>query len=409
MVDTLVEIEDLVELGERAPGTDAERRAAMHLAGRLEELGRDAEVEPISIWPGWPVAHALHASIAVLGSALSVPLPAVGFGLVAFATIAALADLIGSPPLLRRFAGRRASQNVTSREDGGKRGTLILMAHYDAGRTGSVYGRLKERRAALAHRIRRPIGPFRPYVWALLAVLVTSALRLAGLGGTVVSVLQFVPTVGLIVCVPLFADIALSGVVPGAGNNASGVATVLRLADRYGGMLDHFDLWVVLPGAGEALQAGVRQWLRRHRRELDRRTTVVLNVDTVGAGTVRYLTKEGPVLSYGYHPRLVALCDQIREEDDEDDEPLYRARRLRSRGTSDAHAARLASLPAISISCLGGLDYAPDSHRPTDTVDRLDHSALERAFGFCSELIELIDEEIGPDLPEAPELSESKG
>jgi hypothetical protein len=39
----------------------------------------------------------------------------------------------------------------------------------------------------------------------------------------------------------------------------------------------------------------------------------------------------------------------------------------------------------------------------------VDHQALERAYGFCSELIELIDEEIGPDLPEAAELSESKG
>jgi hypothetical protein len=409
VVDGLVEIEDLVDVGERGPGTDAERRAAVHLAGRLEELGREADVEPISIWPGWPLAHALHASIAVLGSALAVPLPPVGFGLVALATIAALADLMGSPPLLRRLAGRRASQNVTSREDAGKRGTLILMAHYDAGRTGAVYGRLKERRAAISHRIRRPIGPFRPYIWALLAVLAASALRLAGLGGTAVSIVQFVPTVGLIVCVPLFLDIALSGIVPGAGDNASGVATVLRLADRYGGMLDYFDLWVVLPGAGEALQSGTRQWLRRHRRELNRRTTIVLNVDTVGAGTVRYLTKEGPVLSYGYHPRLVALCDQIREEDDEDDEPRYLAKRIRSRGTSDAHAARLSSLPAISISCLGALDYSPDSHRPTDTVERVDHRALERAYGFCSELIELIDEEIGPDLPEAAELSESKG
>src|SRR2546430_4967134 len=147
-------------------------------------------------------------------------------------------------------------------------------------------------------------------------------------------------------------------------------------------MLDYCALWVVPPGAGEALQAGVRHWLRRHRRELNRRTTIVLNVDTVGAGTVRYLTKEGPVLSYGYHPRLVALCDQVREEDDEDDEPRYHAKRIRSRGTSDAHAVRLSGLPAMSISCLGALDYAPDSHRPTDTVDRVDEDALERAFGF---------------------------
>jgi hypothetical protein len=65
-----------------------------------------------------------------------------------------------------------------------------------------------------------------------------SVIQLAGLDNLVLSIVQFVPTVVLIVSLPLLADVALSGAVPGANDNASGVATVLRLAERYSGELE---------------------------------------------------------------------------------------------------------------------------------------------------------------------------
>jgi len=52
----------------------------------------------------------------------------------------------------------------------------------------------------------------------------------------------------------------------------------------------------------------------------------------------------------------------------------------------------------VSVSCAGARGYAPHYHQPTDLPENVDPEALERAFGFCSELIELLDEEIGPEL-----------
>ena len=179
---------------------------------------------------------------------------------------------------------------------------------------------------------------------------------------------------------------------PGANDNASGVATVLGLAERYAGTLDHLDVWVLFPGAQEAGALGTRAWLKQHRSSLDPLTTIVLNVDEVGAGTVRYATKEGPLIALRQHPRLLALCRQLASEDEEDQR--YLPQPIAARRPTDAYAARARGLPAITISCAP----APDHHRPTDTPDRIDPKALDRAFGFCSELIELIDEEIGPDI-----------
>jgi hypothetical protein len=396
-VQPLPEIEALVGHAGRWPGTDAERRAAVHLGARLRDLGRDARVEPTRIWPSYAATHLIHALAAIAGSVLAVSQPLAATILLAVTALSAFGDLTGSFLLARRLTTRRASQNVVSTEDGGRPGTLILVAHYDAARTGASFGRLDERRAALGKLIRRPIGPFEPFFWAIVAALACAVLRLIGLDAAAVSAVQFAATVVLIVSVPLLIDVALSGVVPGANDNASGVATALRLAERYGGTLDHFDVWVLFTGAEEAMQLGMRDWVKRHRRELDPRATAVVCVDEVGAGTVRYARKEGFLVAFRHHPALLALCDQIAEED-RDADGRYGARPIVRRTASDAAVARGAGFPTVRVACAGALDRAPHHHRAADTTANVDPEALERAFGFCSELIELIDERIGPDL-----------
>jgi hypothetical protein len=388
----MTEIEELVAFEGRWPGTDAERRAARHLAGRLEQLGRDAEVEPTSIHPNYAVTHAIHALVGIVGSVLSVYTPVVGALLVLLAAVSTFGDLTGSFYLVRRLTGRRASQNVTSREDGGKRGVLVLTAHYDAARSGSVFGRRAlERRATFGKLIRRGLGPFEPFFWSLCVILVCTIARLVGIESTALTVVQFIPTVVLIASVPLLIDIALSDVVPGANDNASGVATVLRLAERYGGELEHFDVWVVLPGAEEALVLGMREWIRKHGGDLDTEQTVFLNVDMAGHGSVRWIEKEGLAGAMRYHPRLIEVCEEIAEERES-------GRGMVSRHATDALAARGAGFPAITITSRNALDYAPHWHQHTDTPEQIDPESLERTYDFCCALIERLDGDVGPDL-----------
>ena len=378
-VEPLKEIEDLVAFERRAPGTDAERRAAVHLERRLRELGRDADSEPTRVHPNYPVTHALHALIAIVGSVLSVTTPVAGAVLVLFATVSAFGDLSGSFHLVRRLTGRRASQSVTSTEGGDKPGVVILCAHYDAGRGGALFSpRAVERRATLGRLLRRGLGPLEPFFWSMLAILVCTVVRLVGVEGTPLTVVQFVPTVVLIASIPLLVDIALSDVLPGANDNASGVATVLRLAERYGGRLEHFDVWVVLPGADSALLLGMRDWMRRHKRELDPERTIFLNVQAAGTGTVRWIEKEGLAVAMRYHPTLVELCEQIGD-----------GRGMTSREATSALAPRAAGFPAITITARNALDYAPE---------RVDPDALERTYDFCGALLERLDESIGPEL-----------
>jgi hypothetical protein len=157
------EIDAIVEVGRRAPGSDAERRAARHIEARLSRLGRQAEIEPITAWPDWPVAYALCAALAVVGSMLSVSLPLAGAALALAGALLLFLDAGLLIPIVRSVWGRRASQNVNSVGTRDRPGLIVLVAHYDAGRGGLALGaRAHARLAALGHSLRRPVGALEP-------------------------------------------------------------------------------------------------------------------------------------------------------------------------------------------------------------------------------------------------------
>lgn len=364
-MDLLGEVDRLVGFRGRRGGTDAERRAAQHLRERLEALGRHVRVEPIRVWPAFAAGHLLHAAAGIIGSVLSVYVPVAGFALVLLAAVSAFGDFTGAFFLARMPFGARASQNVVSVEDEDKPGRLILVASYDARRGGVLF----------RERLRRWPSIF---FWALLVVLACATPRLLGLDTTWLTAIQFAATVVLIAATPLLIDAALAETEDGANWNASGVATVLGLAERYGGQLEHFDLVVLLTGASHPTPLGMRAWLRRNRGALDPQETIVLAVESAGHGTPHYATKEGLIFPSRLHPTLVATADELEV-----------AQPFVARSQSAAFPARSAGLPALRVSALGARDFAPDS---------VDPDALARTSEFLAELVERIDEEIGPRL-----------
>ena len=366
-MDPIREIAGLAAHRGRAAGTDAERRAAAHLRDRLQALGRSAELQTVHVRPRFGLTHSLHALLAILGSVVAAANAPLGAAIVLIAAVSTLLDAAGILHVLRRLTGRRVSQNVESRMDDGKPGTLVLVAHYDAGREAPSM--------ALATRLLR--DPWLAMLVAMLAVLACAGLRVVGVEGTALTAAQFVPTVFLILMVPPLADVELSGAGAGTADNAAGTAIVLRLAEDLGARLEHFDVWVVPTGAQKPFALGMRAWLRLRRKELDRESTVVLNVDGVGNGELSYGRREGQVLALRTHRQLVRICQDVSEDG------AYHARSRVVRESSDAAAALGRGLPAITVASSGTI---------------LDPAVLERTYGFCLDLVERVDAEVGPRL-----------
>lgn len=381
----------------RVAGSDAERRAGNWLAERLRGQGRRAEVEPTHVHPHWAVVHALHSLIALAGSLIALAAAPIGFALVFAAAVSMYLDLNGRLYLLRRLFFRRASQNVVSR---GRRrdapGRVVICAHYDAARTGFIYGRRWTRTARrIGDALRLPPGLFRPIFWSIALLLPVLGLRMAGIDDIWVSAVQLPPTVVLVVAIFLLVDIELSAVVPGANDNASGVATALSLAEELDREPpDHLDVWVVLTGGEECQQEGMRAFVRRHRDELDRDSTWFVNLCAVGGGDVRFESVAGWVVSVAMRGRLRELCEAVAAADREGPN-RYRAEAVRYGQAADSMPPRLAGYEALTIACLDEDGLAPHYHRSSDLPENLDPAAFDRAHSFGLELVRALDRDVG--------------
>jgi hypothetical protein len=402
-VDTAGRIELIRELCSfegRGPGSDAERRAANMLAGRLRRIGRRAEIEPTLVHPQYATVHLIHAALAIAGSVLATVQPAAGFALVLAVAVSTYLDLNTRLYLVRSLIFRRASQNVVSpgsRPDAPAR--LILSAHYDAARTGWVFTRRMRRGA---QRGGRPApGPFRIFFWGGLAPLLPIlGLRMAGIDASWLGAVQAVPTILLIVAAFFLIDIALSDTVPGAYDNASGVAAIISAAERLGAdPPPNLDLWVVLPGSEESMCEGMRAFVRADRKRHDPARTYLINVDSVSQGELNYEVSEGAVVSLPLDPELVELAEALAAGGEGGE---LAAKPLRYSLLDDALPARNAGIHAITIRATEGGSPAPWYHTPEDTPERIDEQALARATEFVVALARLLDRDAGRRSPPAP-------
>jgi Peptidase family M28 len=391
-------IEELCAFEGRWPGTDAERRAADHLAERLEGSGRKASIEPTYVHPEYSLVLAAHVLLALAGSLLALSIAPLGFVLVLVAATSLYLDQNTRLYLIRRLFFRRASQNVVS--PGSKPSAparLILSAHYDAAKTGLIFG---PRSIAALRRLPEParvlLGPIRIFFWGgIVPLLAISAIRLAGVDTTWLAIVQLLPTALLLIGIALAIDIALSGVVPGAYDNASGVAAALSVAEQLDSdPPENLDVWLVLPGAEECNCEGMTGWVTAHRSELDPETTYFINLDSVSYGDPHYLISEGAIVSYRHDARMLELCEAIAAADREDGN-RYRAGPLRIPFHSDALPLTVRRLRAISI--IGVRDGVPPPyyHTHADAPDQLDEEAMTRAVEFTVELVRQIDRDVG--------------
>jgi Peptidase family M28 len=391
-------IRELCSFEGRLAGTDAERRAGNWLAKRLRDAGRTAEVEPTHVHPSYALAHAAYCLLGLAGSLVAIVNPPAGFAIVLVVGVSMYLDLNARFYLVRRLFFRRASQNVVSpgpRADAPAR--LFLCAHYDAARTGPFY---RPRTIARFARLERlsplPLGPFRILFWSLAALLPILGIRMAGIDSTLISVLQLIPTLILLFGALMLVNLELSDVVPGANDNASGVATVLSLSEELdANPPEHLDVCVLLTGGGECLMEGTRSYLRAHRKELDSATTYFLSLEAVGRGEVRYVTGEGLAISFGMDKRVIELCDAIASASDaRGNHPA--ARPLVWGFATDSLPIRLAGFRCTTVTTIERGALLPARyHRLDDLPERVDRDALDGAHAFALDLVRALDRDVG--------------
>jgi hypothetical protein len=388
-------VAELSRFGGRGAGSDAERRAANWLASELQAAGLDARVEPFWCRPNWALTHLWHVALALAGSLVAVSSPKVGGVLVVIALVSVVTDDLTGRSLGRRLSPERASQNVITGSNmaGGRPVSLLLTANYDAGRTGLAY-RTRARRAFVATN--RRLGGAAPgwLGWITIAIvwlLAVAIARVGGARGSAISVLQLVPTVGLVLAVALLIELATSDRGPAANDNGSGVAAALALARALStGPPRNLAVELVLTGAGDGDGIGLSRHVRSRRKTLKRANTVVLGLAASAGGEPRWWVSDGALVPRRYFASLRELCARVAGE-----ETYLNAAPHSDRGTSPAQPGRAAGLPAITIGCRDGDGLAPRSHQRSDTADNVDASSLDELVNYGLLVVDAIDAYVG--------------
>jgi Zn-dependent M28 family amino/carboxypeptidase len=131
------------------------------------------------------------------------------------------------------------------------------------------------------------------------------------------------------------------------------------------------DLIVLSPGCEEAGMGGMAAFLATHGATLDPARTLVLGLDTLGAGTPVVLTEEATLLRQRYREQDIALV-----EAGADRAGVGRPQRWRLGTWTDPILAVFAGLPAVSVLAMGE-GYLPEHHLMSDTPSNVDWASVE--------------------------------
>jgi hypothetical protein len=263
--------------------------------------------------------------------------------------------------LLPAGEGSSALARVACR--GPRRRTLVLIAHHDAAQTGLMW---RHPWLAGGPISRDTVAPFAagPEIGFALVPLGFRRLGRALLALALYGAL----------------DVARSETVPGASDNASGVAAVIALVERFArDPLTGTEILVVVPGGEEAGMGGMAAWMRSpEARALDSSTTLVLGLDTLGAGEPVVLRAEGPPLRQRYRDEDLAWADRGAAL-----AGLPPPRRFTIGGWTDPVLALQAGLPTISLLSVRGSGFT-NYHVPADTPDRVSWESVESCFRLAA-------------------------
>jgi peptidase M28-like protein len=372
------DVEALSQLRRRTT-TAGERESAEWVAGRLRALGaEDIRIVTFRGQSTWAWAHGAHM---LAGLAASWVRGRVGRLLGALVAVSYELDVSTRSHWLRRLLPGRTGYSVEARISSAvpARRTLVLVAHHDAAHTGLVWHPI----ASAANR-RRSARTGRAYP--------SHAVPLIGLAAkSARSRLLRVPARALLaVSALLSGQAALSPTAPGANDNATGVAAVLELARRFAKKpLPGVDVAIVSPGGEEAGSVGMRAWMRDSGRSLERRSTLVVNLDAIGSGGHLVVSRREGLTGW-FGSGDVDLSQRGARA-----AGLPAPRVVTFPNVTDAFVARQAGLRAVSILSYDD-GWISNLHMPSDTAENVAWSTVDEAIALTEGMVEAWLAEPGP-------------
>lgn len=354
----------------RSSAREGERESAAWLARRLTDLGLvDVEVHSYRYQHSYALAHGLH-NVAGLAAALAGG-PA-GAVLSLGTLVSYEQEVSGASQWLRRLLPKSEGANVLGRipaAGGRPRARAVLVSHHDAANTGLVWHPRVVAAGSARHLRRRRVDPFMAPVEAALA-LAAAGSSLSGRRAGVALRAFGAALLGAAIAVDV--DVGRSPTVPGASDNATGVAGCLALASALAAEpLQDVEVIIAFTGSEEAGMGGMRALLARLRDVLTPGSAFVLGLDTLGAGVPIVAACEGAMREQRYREPDLQLVEEGAAI-----AAVTAPVRWRIGAWTDPIIAVHRGIPAASLLSMGP-GYFPHYHHPSDRPEHVDWDSVE--------------------------------
>lgn len=378
----------LVSFGHRGSATENESRAAEYLFRKLKETGIDASKEAFAGSRSMGARVLIHVLVAMASLALLLWQPIVAAVLVGIAFISFIAEQMTRGVWLSRVACRANSCNVVGRVPAPVRAArrLVICAHYDTQKTAWLWG-IAERLVPFWSRCPVLLKP--PMLTLGLLMIGEAAVAVAA---TFVQSSQLrwaaVGIVGAVYAVfaLLLLQWALGSSVPGATDNASGVAAVMKVASAWheARPADDVELMVLFSGCEETGMLGAAAWADRHREELRTLPTTIINVDGIGFGPPRLLGAEVPAVGIPLRApaRLLKACAAVAAELGLSDVGPHALP-----GPTDGLAFLARGLAAVTVVGFAEGQRLPFYHTMADTTAHVDFDAASLGAKYVKAIV----------------------
>lgn len=383
-------VRELTQWGNRGSTTQHERLAAEYLIAELQSLGIDGEREEFWGYGSSGLRLLLHVVCAGVGMGLLWIWSAATVVLGTITLVSLFLEDTTRGTLLSWLIPRRRSANVVARiaaSGTAAQRRLVLIAHYDSQRTGRMWTDASHR-AALRRSSWLPAALKSPFSFISVAMLLEIGMGLAMACGVV----RMMPILcGALLLVfaytaLLLFDWAKGPYVPGASDNASGVAAVLSLAERWQkGPADGIELVLLFTSCEETGLNGSAAWSDRHAEENAALPTMFINVDGLGFGPPKYLVREVPVMGLHTVPYPAEMIDACRSAAKRAVGVLAHPQTMA--GSTDGLALLVRGLKGITILGCQMDGYMPNYHQLTDTADRCNFETAWEGTEFVWEVV----------------------
>jgi hypothetical protein len=363
------------EIGPRASAGKAERRAAKYIEEQLKGFGYYVKTEPFrsvrSFGHTYIIIFALAAAGFVAGALYDKA--AAGLLLTGVALVAFVGENTTTLHLANAIIPKGKSQNVVGRLAARElpRRRLVLSAHYDSARSGLMWHPALVRTFRLTFLLEALSMLSLPILLGAAAITGVRLLGYIAIPFGVVVVFALL----LLIHRELFGKH-----VEGAGDNASGVAVMLSLAEALAADASaDTEVMVVATGCEEAGLVGMQKFVRAHIDDLER--AWIINIDNVGAGDVSYTTSEGMLLRHHTGKDLVEMAARVATLPG-----IKVAGRPFRVMSTDSEPVLLRGLDAITVIATSN-GVPVNWHWKTDTVENIDPDAVDTAYRFVEALV----------------------